>query len=212
MPLPPALTPAPSNNDIRPKDPKTYQSKPLPKILPNIPQPIQSQNTPTPNVTKQGTMPTIPFPLLILNGLQANANSGEKKDSGKSPSGFGGDSDINHILRELLDVQKENLDIEKQRLDLERQRLDFERFVGSQLLAMGPVLGGLFQRFAYPHEAPSDEEKNGKKRQSPSEFEILKDTKILKTLLSEGIKNYMMGEDSENDDSGINNDDTNSDK
>lgn len=90
---------------------------------------------------------------------------------------------------------------------MEKQRLEFERFVGSQLLAMGPFFGSLFQRFAFPNDNDNSEsEKNCRKRQNSCDIDMLKDNKILKTLLSEGIKKYMMGEDSENDDSGIQND------
>lgn len=114
---------------------------------------------------------------------------------------------MNHVLKELLEVQKENLDIERQRLELEKQRLEFERFVGSQLLAVGPFIGSLFQRFAFLNEDSDSSEKNSRKRPNSCDIDLLKDTKILKTLLSEGIKKYMLGEDSENDDSGIQNDD-----
>lgn len=114
-------------------------------------------------------------------------------------------ADINHILKELLEVQKENLEVERQRLELEKQKLEFERFVGSQLLTFGPFLGNLFEK--YPHvEEP--EGKKATKRPCGGDFDVLKDSKLLKNLLTEGIRKYMMGEndDSDNEDSGIQND------
>ncbi|XP_063916562.1 uncharacterized protein LOC135132411 isoform X2 [Zophobas morio] len=204
VPLPP-LTPAP-NKDGKKLDPaKTYPPKTMPKILPNVTIPMQSQQNGVQN--KQGPIPSIPFPLLILNGVQPQNNHPEKKDTPKMTTNSKGDPDMNHVLKELLEVQKENLDIERQRLELEKQRLEFERFVGSQLLAVGPFIGSLFQRFAFLNEDSDSSEKNSRKRPNSCDIDLLKDTKILKTLLSEGIKKYMLGEDSENDDSGIQNDD-----
>lgn len=129
---------------------------------------------------------------------------------------------MNNILKELLEVQKENLDVEKQKLEVEKQRLEFDRLVGSQLLTLVPMIGGLFQRIAFPSSqdilnlssnSNGTDTKNGKKRQSTSDLDILKDSKILRTVLEQGIKKYMMGEDNEvdgekttdNEDSGIHN-------
>ncbi|EFA08508.2 myb/SANT-like DNA-binding domain-containing protein 4 isoform X1 [Tribolium castaneum] len=198
----PPLTPAPSKDGKKP-DNKSVPNRNLPKILPNLTIPLQNQQNGAQN--KQTSIPSIPFPLLILNGVQPNANP-DKKDA-KSPGGIKNDSDVNQVLKELLEVQKENLDIERQRLELEKQRLEFERFVGSQLLAMGPFIGNLFHRFAFPTEDMTENEKNNsRKRQSSCDIDLLKDSKILKTLLSEGLKKYIVSED-ENDDSGIHNDD-----
>jgi hypothetical protein len=222
----PPLTPAP-NKDGKKTDAKTYQHKNLPKILPNLTMPSQGQ--PNGGQNKQGPIPSLPFPLLILNGVQAPNNASvDKKDLMKNTDGPKVDAgkkirtnkhvlfifflpDMTHILKEILEVQKENLDIERQRLELEKQRLEFERFVGSQLLAMGPVIGSLFQRFAFAaEENPECNDKSRMKRRNSCDIDMLKESKILKTLLSEGIKKCMMGdEDSENEDSSTHNDDSN---
>lgn len=83
------------------------------------------------------------------------------------------------------------------------------------------MFGSLLQRLAYPanqdvlnntSSSTTPGTKNGRKRQG-SELDILKDSKILRTVLEQGIKKYMMGEDideeeknSDNEDSGIHND------
>lgn len=57
------------------------------------------------------------------------------------------------------------------------------------------------------------EVKKGKKRKVPSDLDILKDSKILRTVLEQGIKKYMMGEDEEEkteDDSGNQHDENSS--
>lgn len=134
---------------------------------------------------------------------------------------------MNNVLKELLEVQRENLDIEKQKLEVEKQRLEFDRLVGSQLLTLVPMIGGLFQRIAFPtnqdilhlaSNSTTGDTKNGRKRQNTSDLDILKDSKILRTVLEQGIKKYMMGEDNEaeeekttdNEDSGIHNEENSS--
>lgn len=121
-------------------------------------------------------------------------------------------------------MQKENLDVEKQKLEVEKQRLEFDRLVGSQLLTLVPMIGGLFQRLTFPanqdvlnlaSNSTSEETKNGKKRPSSSDIDILKDSKILRTVLEEGIRKYMMveeddGKTSDNEDSGIHNEENSS--
>lgn len=59
--------------------------------------------------------------------------------------------DLNNILREMVQIQKQQLELEKQRFEMEKQRLDFERVVGSQLMTLVPMVGGLLQRLVYPN-------------------------------------------------------------
>lgn len=112
--------------------------------------------------------------------------------------------------------------MEKQRLDIEKQQLEFTRVVGTQLLTLVPMVGGLLQRLSFPasqavldlatnSNGSTGEVKNGRKRQAGSDLDILKDSKILRTVLEQGIKKYMMEEDdddknTDNEDSGIQND------
>lgn len=127
--------------------------------------------------------------------------------------------DVSSILKNLLEVQKENLEVEKQRLELEKQKLEFERLVGTQLLTLLPMFGGLLQKLAFPNhneghssDTDSSPKKNGRKRPSSgSGFDILKDSKILRNVLEQGIKKYMeSGNDSDKDDRDVQNEDSNS--
>lgn len=129
-----------------------------------------------------------------------------------------------------MEVQKENVELERQRLDIEKQHLEFSRLVGSQLLTLVPMVGTLVQRLSFTTSqsildlaanasGENCETKNGKKRQAPSDLDILKDSKILRTVLEQGIKKYMMGDDDDDndekhgdneDDSGIQHDENSS--
>lgn len=94
-PLPP-LTPAPNKDGKKVDAPKTYQSKTtLPKILPNVTIPIQNQQN---GNQKQSTIPSIPFPLLILNGVQTPNNNAEKRDAPKSATTPKNDAGIQNII------------------------------------------------------------------------------------------------------------------
>ncbi|XP_018564745.1 uncharacterized protein LOC108906076 [Anoplophora glabripennis] len=230
----PSLTPSLHVIDTKEKD----EQEPV-KIAPKppaLPQPKVLHNNlqiPLQGVRHaNGSTPTIPFPLLILNGLP-NAAAVSSVQNGQNPlkkdalGGGGGlglnQQDVSGILKSLLDVQKENLEIEKQRLELEKQKLEFERLVGTQLLTLLPMFGGLLQRLAFPnhaegHSSDTDtpSKKNGKKRPCPdSGFDILKDSKILRNVLEQGIKKYMLGEsgnDSGKEDRGVNEDSNSSSK
>ncbi|XP_071056690.1 myb/SANT-like DNA-binding domain-containing protein 1 isoform X2 [Onthophagus taurus] len=134
------------------------------------------------NVNGIRTAPgSIPVPLLILNSMQPQQNQDKR-----------GDLEISSTLKSLLEIQREHLEVEKQRLEMEKQKLEFERLIGTQMVAMLPMFGGLLQRISNQN-SPS----KGKREQ--------------------GIKKYMMAEesasenekDSENEDSGIHNDDSN---
>lgn len=126
--------------------------------------------------------------------------------------------DVSSILKTLLEVQKENLEIEKQRLELEKQKLEFERLVGTQLLTLLPMFGGLLQRLAFPNhieghssDTESPLKKNGRKRPSAdSGLDILKDSKILRNVLEQGIKKYMLGDSGNDSDKEVQNEDSNS--
>lgn len=237
--------------------------KQLPTLLPNIPMSTTQQLRPN---------GTIPLPLLILNGIHSaqphhsiidtsSTNNGnnsvvtaaastsrhntnqQNEEQGNASSS--NSNNLSNILREILSVQNQQLDLERQKFELEKQRLEFDRVVGSQLMTLVPMVGGLLQRLVYPSvqppatpstpHAPSqqqdsvvdaadsaiscDDNEAESKDKPLSDYDILKDSKILRTVLERGIKKYMMAdetrdsnkdndededEDSENDDSGIN--------
>ncbi|KAJ8915039.1 hypothetical protein NQ315_016014 [Exocentrus adspersus] len=222
----PHLIPVPNMQDSKDDDLVKIAPKPPappPKSISSN-HPVQGVKTPNTPVTP----PTIPFPLLILNGLPnaAAAISGmpqgsTRKEANANLSMGSNQQDILDVLKDLLQVQKQHLDIERQRLELEKQKLEFERLVGSQLLTLPPMFGGLLQRLAFPNhseghstESESIPKKNGKKRPCPDTgLDILKDSKILRNVLEQGIKKYMLGENcnaSDKEDSSVQNDDSNS--
>lgn len=132
---------------------------------------------------------------------------------------------MNNVLREMVQLQRQQLELEKQRFEVEKQRLEFDRVVGSQLMTLVPMVGGLLQRLVYPTVAganltPSESSITENNEADPktdgdktdTDYDILKDSKILRTVLERGIKKYMMSEetrdshkdDSDNEDSGLN--------
>ncbi|KAF2880579.1 hypothetical protein ILUMI_25590 [Ignelater luminosus] len=203
----PTLKPAPS---IKPKfkeNENQNQSKQMPTVLPSFTIPTQNGQLGSNNAVKTGTVPSIPLPLLILNSLQPQQAVQDKKGLSASSNGNSREkipADLSTVLKEILEVQKENLDIEKQRLELEKQRLEFDRVVGSQLLTLVPMIGGILQRVALntSEDAISNSNSNGKsrKRHNSDEIDILKDSKILRTVLEQGIRKYMLGDENDNDD------------
>ncbi|KAK4874047.1 hypothetical protein RN001_013407 [Aquatica leii] len=209
----PTLKPAPS---IKPKL-KEVENQIQPKQLPTV---LPSFTIPQQNASKPGSVPSIPLPLLILNSLQPQHNIQDKNKANSSYIGNDGmQSDLHNVLKEILNVQKENLDIEKQKLEIEKQRLEFDRVVGSQLLTLVPMIGGIIQRLALNnHDIDSNTMKNRKRKASE---DIFKDSKILRSVLEQGIRKYMLGEenedldeekDSDNDDSGVQNEENSSSK
>lgn len=127
----------------------------------------------------------------------------------------------------MVQIQKQQLELEKQRFEVEKQRLEFDRVVGSQLMTLVPMVGGLLQRLVYPsvpepnltpseHSVPETNEADPKTDdKNDTDYDILKDSKILRTVLERGIKKYMMSDetrdsskdnddDSDNEDSGLN--------
>ncbi|XP_022900340.1 uncharacterized protein [Onthophagus taurus] len=218
---PPPLQPAPSQSNQSKNDNNPQN---VPKSTPPL---IPSFQIPTQAITQNGTIRTpgpaagsIPVPLLILNSLpQPQSNQEKKGDSGNS-------SEIQNVisstLKSLLQVQKDHLEVEKQRLEMEKQKLEFERLIGTQMVAMLPMFGGLLQRVSQNSNSTLTKGgKRGRKRQqnnNPDPLDIFHDTKILRTMLEQGIKKYMMAseessneneKDSENEDSGVHNDDSN---
>lgn len=139
-------------------------------------------------------------------------------------------ADISNILREMVQLQKQHLELEKQRFEVEKQRLEFDRVVGSQLMTLVPMVGGLLQRLVYPQVpepnlTPSESSLAENNEADPktdgdkieNDYDILKDSKILRTVLERGIKKYMMSDetrdsnkddDSDNEDSGLNQSDS----
>lgn len=129
----------------------------------------------------------------------------------------------------MVQLQKQQLELEKQKFEMEKQRMEFDRVVGSQLMTLVPMVGGLLQRLVYPQVTetnltPSESSLTENNEADPktdndkseNDYDILKDSKILRTVLERGIKKYMMSdetrdsakdedcEDTDNEDSGLN--------
>lgn len=108
-----------------------------------------------------------------------------------------------------MEIQKEKLKVEQKRLEIEKQRLDFDRLVGSQLLTLVPMVGGLIRQLSTPNEENQNTEPTQKKRKVANE-EL--NSKFLKTMIQGRIKKYILGEEdsedneTDNEDSGIHND------
>ncbi|XP_028137353.2 uncharacterized protein LOC114331873 isoform X1 [Diabrotica virgifera virgifera] len=211
------LSPSPE----KPKDVGFTPIKIAPKPIQSQPKPTTPTN-PTTNIqiplkanTGTGT-PSIPFPLLILNGLpnqNLQLNQLKKDDSSSNKQ-----DDVPALLKGLIEIQKENLEVQRQRLEIDKEKLDFQRLVGTQLLTFLPLFGSLVHKLTFPNKNEDDESdekqgKNGKKRPHPdSGLDILKDSKILRSVLEEGIKKYMMGDNSEKNDTEIKVEDESDDK
>lgn len=104
-------------------------------------------------------------------------------------------ADIGSLLKDLVEIQRENLSVEKQRLELEKERSEYHRTVGNQLLTLVPIFGNMLQKFICTNDATSSEQpKNMKKKKLVSE-DILRESKILRTVLEKNIKKYMLEED-----------------
>ncbi|XP_018323571.1 uncharacterized protein LOC108735856 isoform X2 [Agrilus planipennis] len=223
-PAMPSLQPAPLSKLLKPKqletNKSTVQTKAISTIIPNVTIPTQNfqlgSNTVKPPT---GAVPSYPLPLLILNGLQTG--QADKNKLASQAAAGANNAAINkenhqelcNVLKDLLDTQRQSLDVEKQRLELEKQKVEFDRAVGSQLLTLVPIVGAILQRLAFASNQDllnAAEEincssifKNGRKRAAGGgNLDILKDSKILRTVLEQGIKKYMMDDDEteENDD------------
>ncbi|CAH1996039.1 unnamed protein product [Acanthoscelides obtectus] len=166
-----------------------------------------------------GNGPTIPFPLLILNGLPGQNQQHQQTQMPKkdvTPNMPTAESNRNpessHLLQSLLNVQTEQLQIQNQRLKLEKQQLKLNQLLTTQLLVLLPTLKNLMYRLVAREEQHSEtDEKTGKKRKLEKEDEddSLADCKVLKNMLEDGIKKYMlesMDESDDDDDSGIHKD------
>ncbi|CAH1119416.1 unnamed protein product [Phaedon cochleariae] len=218
----PPLTPAPPTPKEKPEEPEPVRIAPKPIVQQKVVQPSSGLQIPVTTSIKSGTNgATLPFPLLILNGLsnQAHQTNGNSKKDGIGNGGMG-QEDVSILLKNIFEVQKEHLELEKQRLEMEREKLEFHRLVGSRLLTM---FGSMLEKLTFPtttnnnnnniKEGLSEDEdppkkmmKQGIKRRMPdSDQDVLKDSKILRNVLEDGIKKYMMGEGIEdsNDNSDI---------
>ncbi|CAH1100198.1 unnamed protein product [Psylliodes chrysocephalus] len=217
----PNLTPAPqSQSHDKQKDegepikiaPKPVLSQPkITSTAGNIQIPLGT--TLKPNTV--GGTPSLPFPLLILNGLP---NQNSLPNQLKNGEGTG---DVAVLLKSLIEVQKQNLEVQKERLEIDKQKLSFHKLVGAQLLTLLPIFGGLVQKLSFPNNNEEESQigneekvnKNGLKRKFvDSGVDILKDSKILRNVLEEGIKKYMLGDSLDKNDSGIKVEDESEDK
>ncbi|GJQ83659.1 hypothetical protein Trydic_g14369 [Trypoxylus dichotomus] len=216
---PPPLQPTPlvtvkSTEQLRASTSEA-NNKTLPTILPSFALPtqnFQTAQTTTTNGVRAGTMPSIPVPLLILNSLQPQqAQEKTKETHVNSHISDKSTSDLQYTLKELVMIQREWLDIERQRLDMEKQRLRFEKLVGTQFITLIPMVGTLLERLTSTGSEDSEDTpptRRSKKRPNLDEMDIFKDCKILRSMLEQGIKHYMMQNEKEhtNEDSGIQND------
>nr|CAI5824236.1 unnamed protein product [Callosobruchus analis] len=205
----------------------------MPKPVSELQAPRVTTTAPTNNVSAKVQIPiqtgirpsngsgaTIPFPLLILNGLpgqnQQHQPQMPKKDtvptmpSAESSRG----PEYSSLLQSLLNVQTEQLHIQNQRLKLEKQQLKLNQLLTTQLLVLLPTLKNLLHRLVAREEQQGEgDEKSNKKRKldnGEDEDDSLADCKVLKTMLEEGIKKYMLESiddtDDDDDDSGIHKD------
>ncbi|CAG2064782.1 unnamed protein product [Timema podura] len=84
--------------------------------------------------------PGQPFPLSASRVGAANHSGSSDDFNFKSPEPkrrcmpTQNDNEVSGLLRQLLDVEREHLELEK-------QRLEFDRMVGTQLLALVPMVG-----------------------------------------------------------------------
>lgn len=179
----------------------------LPSNLATISPKIQ-----TTNAVNKTNGSSLPFPLLILNGMSNGGIPGQNGTSGllqkavpipnngSNTASF--NAEVSSILKEMLDIQKENLEIEKERLEVEKQKLDFERTVGSQLLSMTPMFNEIFYKFKDPYEASEDTKNfvghpnynknvtNGQKRPAGDSPESINNAgKFLKQTKKNGLDN-----------------------
>ncbi|XP_017777921.1 PREDICTED: uncharacterized protein LOC108563679 isoform X2 [Nicrophorus vespilloides] len=230
---PPPLKPAPIVQHVQGKasisQPKltpicpatsTSSGQKLPTILPAFSLP-NTQMAPQNTANK-----SLPFPLLILNNLQPQHQQQQMNKTASSQvlhtqNGNVTNTKVTHskdedTIKELLKVQKESLVIQKEKLELEKQRLEFNRLIGTQMMTLLPMLGGILQRVSYTDTEelldikvePGEEGcEVGVKRKRENNEDILKDCKILRNMLEQGIKKYMMiGEDNNTKDSSENED------
>ena len=110
---------------------------------------------------------------------------------------------IDTTLKDLLDVQRERLNLERQRLEVEKQRLEFDRLVGTQLVTLIPMVGGILQRLesstSMRNSSGYTQAKRRRKRSHSSAKsnldDIIKESKILRTVLEQGIKKCILDGD-----------------
>lgn len=182
---------------------------------------------PTSQVTQNGQIAGqkggIPFPLLILN----NVNHGDKNAPNRMQTVIGTNQQTdckffyrfkndynfknpfffsvaaNSLLKEVIELQKQNLELAKQHIEIEKQRLEFDRVIGTQMVTMLPMLGGVLQRLAYPGNQDLIDMKFGisagvkRKRSASEDADVIKDSKKLRNMLEKGIRKYMLMDEDE---------------
>ncbi|XP_065161073.1 uncharacterized protein [Atheta coriaria] len=163
---------------------------------------------PTSQVTQNGQIAGqkggIPFPLLILN----NVNHGDKTPliACRLLLGLINKPIViaaNSLLKEVIELQKQNLELAKQHIEIEKQRLEFDRVIGTQMVTMLPMLGGVLQRLAYPGNQDLIDMKFGisagvkRKRSASEDADVIKDSKKLRNMLEKGIRKYMLMDEDE---------------
>lgn len=93
--------------------------------------------------------------------------------------------------------------MERQRLEVEKQRLEFDRLVGTQLVTLIPMVGGILQRLessaSMRNFSGCPQAKRRRKRPHSSTKsnldDIIKESKILRTVLEQGIKKCILDGD-----------------
>lgn len=141
-----------------------HQTHKMPSISIQTTMPSNHLTTAT---SVNNAMPSIPLPLLILNGVppkktDTSARSMSDSEGISLSNGHKSLSEeysgLHSILKEILQVQKENLEIEKQKnesekqrleiekqkVELEKQRLEYNRVMSHELTKLTPIINKLF--------------------------------------------------------------------
>ncbi|KAF7286122.1 hypothetical protein GWI33_007767 [Rhynchophorus ferrugineus] len=212
----------------KPSVPATSSSSTTPITYPRIQIAQNLMNTPSVSVSKgtpvsvnKSTNSTIPFPLLILNGVPNGVQSVSNGTPGlvqktvtvsSSHQNLSAiNSDTAKILKDILEVQRENLEIEKERLEIEKQKLNYERTIGSQFLNIAPIFNDILQKFrpepeeSIAHEIEEEDtknfeghpnyqkiEQNGRNKRPTDDLIVnLRNSKIFKDAILGSIKKHM---------------------
>nr|CAD7406212.1 unnamed protein product [Timema poppensis] len=119
--------------------------------------------------------PGQPFPLSASRVGAANHSGSSDDFNFKSPEpkrrcmSTQNDNEVSGLLRQLLDVEREHLELEK-------QRLEFDRMVGTQLLALVPMVGSIIQNHYLSQQQQQQKHQNSPSQsnfqaESPSQME-----------------------------------------
>ncbi|XP_045475742.1 uncharacterized protein LOC123681598 [Harmonia axyridis] len=204
------LSPLPKKEDAN--TPKT-STKEYPTIMPNLANftiPLQTQVQSQLNAAngRPNGVSSLPFPLLIVqqkpqtNNPDANSSKTSNLATVQTLQQMqqpmnSSNHDISILLKDLVDIQRENLTVERQRFELEKERLEYNKNVGNQLMTLIPIFGSILQKFIFTNEvtnSDSPNQKNGKRKKSTND-DILRESKILRTVLEKNIKKYMLEDD-----------------